>query len=225
MSNSQELLAAEQAVRKILTYYLKFLKNQQAPATVSIESVTVDVLSGVFQSGTDARLLGAHLKSYVEGRSRRVLDMGSGSGVLAVLAGSYDARGVAADISPAAVANMQHNFDSSGVNFTAVKSDVFTGIAPQKFDLIIATPPYLEGEILEPLDHSVYGISDFVEKFLKDADRYLTKTGKVLITFGQWSPLQEIEQKIQDYGWRSRIIESRKSGDGERSYNLYELRR
>jgi release factor glutamine methyltransferase len=79
-----------------------------------------------------------------------MLDTTSGSGVLAVLAAHYGASGIAVDISPVAVENMAHNFKQSGARFEAIKSDVYDEVPSQKFDLIIANPPYLDGEIVDP---------------------------------------------------------------------------
>lgn len=220
---SEEIGFEEQAARKVPKDYVAYLKRQTGTASAQIESVSADVFPGVFRPATDAFLLGAHLESYVGSRSIRMLDTTSGSGILAVLAGSYGASGVAVDISPVAVENMRHNFRQSGVSFDAILSDVFDNVPPQKFDLIIANPPYLDGEILDPLDYAMHGATHFMDELLYGAHEYLDADGKMLVTYARKGLIEEFERKLAEQDWHFRVIDSRTSSDGERPYDLYEV--
>jgi release factor glutamine methyltransferase len=77
---------------------------------------------------------------------RRILDLGTGTGILVVtlLAAFPDATGVAVDLSPAALAVAMENTRRHGVAARAcfLVSDWFAGIGG-RFDLIVSNPPYI----------------------------------------------------------------------------------
>ncbi len=77
----------------------------------------------------------------------RILDMGTGSGVIAdVLAGELGCHVLACDISPSALAVAAGNISEHHLEsqVTLVCSDLFAAISPtRKFDCIISNPPYV----------------------------------------------------------------------------------
>ena len=81
----------------------------------------------------------------------RILDLGTGSGAIALaLASAYPAaRVTAADASPDALALAAENAAGAGLSdrVAIVASDWFGSLAPGPgFDLIVSNPPYLSGE-------------------------------------------------------------------------------
>lgn len=90
-------------------------------------------------------------------RPLKVLDVGTGTGVLAIsqkLARPQD-EVTAVDISAAALAVAQEN----GVRLEAavhwVESDLFEQLSGQTFDLILSNPPYISYEEVDLMDESV----------------------------------------------------------------------
>lgn len=88
-----------------------------------------------------------------------IIDLGTGSGciLIALLHAFPDARGVAVDISPAALAVARENAALNGVadRITFVNARWFDGVAGQKFDLIVSNPPYIPHEDIESLAREV----------------------------------------------------------------------
>jgi release factor glutamine methyltransferase len=72
----------------------------------------------------------------------RVLELGTGSGLIAVLCARLGARVVATDVNPHAVRLARNNAARNGVAIEAVESDLFEGIRGS-FDLVVFNPPYL----------------------------------------------------------------------------------
>jgi release factor glutamine methyltransferase len=75
----------------------------------------------------------------------RVLDMGTGSGAIAVAIAHArpDAQVTALDVSPAALAIAQRNAELNGVAVRFLHSDWFAAIAGATFDLVVSNPPYI----------------------------------------------------------------------------------
>jgi release factor glutamine methyltransferase len=96
-------------------------------------------------------------------RGGSVLDMGTGSGAIAVAIAHArpDARVSALDASAAALEVAHFNAVRHGAQVGFVQSDWYAGLAPQRFSMIVANPPYIvagdrhlaEGDLrFEPVD-------------------------------------------------------------------------
>jgi release factor glutamine methyltransferase len=79
------------------------------------------------------------------GGTASILDMGTGSGCIAVTLALElpAARVTAVDISPAALAVAHGNAVRLGVRVEFVASDWFAALPPSRFDLVVANPPYV----------------------------------------------------------------------------------
>ena len=75
----------------------------------------------------------------------RVLDMGTGSGAIAVALAHTrrDAVVTALDASPAALAVARANAASHGAAVRFIDSDWYAGVQDETFDLIVSNPPYI----------------------------------------------------------------------------------
>ena len=84
-----------------------------------------------------------------------VVDIGTGSGCIACALASErpDVRVVAVDASPAAVALARENVDALGLTdrVTVAVSDLFSGLAPLRADLIVSNPPYVPSGVIDTL--------------------------------------------------------------------------
>lgn len=89
---------------------------------------------------------------------KRVADVGTGTGILALAAArSGAARVVAIDINPHAARAAAENAAANGLDarVTAVCSDLFSDVAPDaQFDVILSNPPFFAGEPLDLADRA-----------------------------------------------------------------------
>jgi release factor glutamine methyltransferase len=101
-------------------------------------------LPGVFSPISDTWLLARALREEVIGQRSSVLDVCTGSGALAVCAAKRGARKVTAvDLSRRAVMTARINARLNGVRLRAVRSDLFSALDGERFDVIVSNPPYV----------------------------------------------------------------------------------
>jgi release factor glutamine methyltransferase len=106
--------------------------------------VRIFTLPGVFQPRSDTRLLAATMREHGLARSARVLDVFTGSGALAVAAAREGASEVVAvDVSRRALASAWLNARRNGERVQVRRGDLFAPVTEERFDLILANPPYV----------------------------------------------------------------------------------
>jgi release factor glutamine methyltransferase len=128
----------------------------------------------------------------------RVLDMGTGSGCVAVAIASERShcKVLALDQSLDALAVARRNAVRLGAgNVAFLQSDWFTGLGPERFDLIVSNPPYVasgdphlqEGDVrFEPrnaLESGADGLNA-IRSIMSGAERYLVTGGWLLFEHG-----------------------------------------
>ena len=93
-----------------------------------------------------------------EGEALSLLDLGTGTGIIAVslLANLPNARAVATDISPGALVTCGKNAAANGVlsRLTLLQSNWFES-AEGRFDAIVSNPPYIPTEVIRSLSREV----------------------------------------------------------------------
>src|SRR5688572_17749631 len=93
-------------------------------------------LPGVFQPRSDSWMLAEALRGWMPAGAR-VLDLCTGSGVLALTAAQHGAEAVTAvDVSRRAVLTVRCNAVLNGVRVRAVRGDLFDAVGDERFDLI-----------------------------------------------------------------------------------------
>jgi release factor glutamine methyltransferase len=107
--------------------------------------VTPDVL--IPRSETEL-LVDLALERVPPGSSARVLELGTGSGAIAVALATLRPalKIVATDISEAALALARRNAREQGVGIDFVCSDWLDAIGPDAFDVIVSNPPYVAAD-------------------------------------------------------------------------------
>ncbi len=129
--------------------------------------------------------------------ARRIVDLGTGSGALAIaIAKNAPAAEVwAVDASVQAIAVARANADRHGVSIRLLTSDWFAALGDERFDLIVANPPYVscndphlgEGDLrFEPRDALVGGADglDAIRTIVERAPAHLSSGGWIAIEHG-----------------------------------------
>jgi release factor glutamine methyltransferase len=154
-----------------------------------------------------SHLLGAAVLAEVK-TGERVLDMGSGSGVNAILAATKGARVLAIDINPHALAAAEANAERNGVaDLVEVKySDVFSEVEGT-FDLVVFDPPF---RWFRPRDMLEAAMTDegyrAMTTFFRHLRSHLCPGGRALIFFGTSGDLGYLQQLVADCGFVSEVV-------------------
>jgi release factor glutamine methyltransferase len=181
----------------------------------------------------------SHLPEANNNELPRILELGTGSGAIAVALATElpQAQIVATEISPAALAIARRNASRNGVSDTILflEGDLFSALAEDLenyFDLIISNPPYiprdqvskLDAEVSrwEPraaLDGGVDGL-DFYRRIAEQAPGYLRQRGAVAVEIGAAmgavvsalfrNRAAYVDTQVhQDYSGRDRVVLAR----------------
>jgi len=180
-----------------------------------------------------------HLATINNRGAPRILELGTGSGAIAVALASElpQAEIVATEIAPAALEIARRNASRNGVSnaMRFLQGDLFTALDQElekDFDLILSNPPYIpRGEIAhleaevsrwEPraaLDGGVDGL-DFYRRIIEEAPGYLRQGGAVAVEIGaaigslvlalfRNNPAYGDTRIHQDYSGRDRVVIAR----------------
>jgi release factor glutamine methyltransferase len=98
---------------------------------------------GVFSPRPDSWLLAGALRAERLRPGSSVLDVCTGSGLLAVTAALDGARATAVDVSRRAVVCAALNARLNGVRVRALRGDLLAPVRGERFDAIVSNPPYL----------------------------------------------------------------------------------
>ena len=146
----------------------------------------------------------------------RILDLCTGSGCLAILAAGQfpDATVDAVDISSDALHVAQRNVDDYGLQDTIrlVQSNLFEGLAGQRYDLIISNPPYVTAAAVEnfPAEFRAepqiahFGGEDgmdLVRQILTSAQKHLKPNGLLVVELGQGRDALEATHPDRPFIW------------------------
>lgn len=147
---------------------------------------------------------------------RSALDIGTGSGCLAILAARLfpNAKVDAVDISAPALELATLNVADHGLGdrISLFEGDLFAPLGDRRYDVIIANPPYVDAEAMralpeefrhEPENALAAGTDglDVVHRILAAAGRHLNAGGGLLCEVGRDGPALEAAYPDVDFLW------------------------
>ncbi|MGD6807789.1 MAG: HemK2/MTQ2 family protein methyltransferase [Candidatus Bathyarchaeia archaeon] len=166
---------------------------------IHFKKLIFDVNDDVYEPAEDSFLFAENL--HVKA-GEVVLDLGTGSGILAATAALTALNVLAVDINPYAIRCAKENARLNGVRakIDFMQSDLFSALKDGvKFDLVLFNAPYLPseaGEEMSWIGRSWAGGADgrlVVDRFISEVSAYLAPHGRVLL---MQSTLTGVEETI-----------------------------
>ncbi len=173
---------------------------------IFFDDLVLFVDENVYEPAEDSFLLADNLE--VE-EGDLVLDLGTGCGLLGLVAAKKGASVVAVDINPYALRCAMKNSAANDTqnNLTFVQGDLFKPLRETlKFDAILFNAPYLPTEnsedtsLLEQAWSGGKSGRKVIERFAFEAPTYLNPQGKILLV---QSTLSDIGETMRDFAERS----------------------
>jgi ribosomal protein L3 glutamine methyltransferase len=163
-----------------------------------------------------AELLPAGLEPWLARPPARILDLGTGSGCLAILAARAFPLALvdATDLSAAALAVARRNVSRHRMEkrVSLLKSDLFASLGEKRYDLILTNPPYVTSSAMRRLPAEYRhepGLAlaagkdglDVVARILQEARRYLSKRGVLVCEVGDGRKAVERAFPLLPFVW------------------------
>jgi release factor glutamine methyltransferase len=171
-----------------------------------------DVCENVYEPSEDSFLLAEKLEVHA---GDWVLDLGTGSGILGVLAAKNAREVVAADLNPYAVQCAKQNAVLNNVRdkMLFLQADLFTAfVETAKFDLILFNAPYLPTEDSEAdswLSRAWAGGTTgrkVIDRFISQAPRHLKPTGRIFLMQSTLADTEETLQKFSEFHLNAQVV-------------------
>ncbi len=203
------------------------MQRASLPAQMSFIGLDLHIAEDVFAPDTDDsdgdpyhQAVEAEVKA-----GERVLDMGTGSGVSAILAARAGAEVVAVDVNQKAVECARQNAERNGVahRIAFMVTDIFDGVEGD-FDLIVFDPPF---RWFKPRDLLEMGTADEnyrgLTRFMAEAKDRLRARGRILLNFGTSGDIDYLYRLIERAGLRKEVTpygEATRDGMTARYYRI-----
>ena len=172
-------------------------------------AVDIDLHPEVYNPGDDSYLI---LEAIEVSEGERFLDMGCGSGLIAIHAAKAGADVVAVDTNPHAIDCTRRNAFKNDVRIEIIQGDLFEEVSGY-FDVIAFNPPYLAGEdrtsswIERSWSGGLDG-TDVAGPFLERASGHLTPDGRIYMILSSLGGLRSVLRTAR-MQYRSTMIQEK----------------
>ena len=140
------------------------------------------------------------------------LDVGTGTGLIALLMARKASYVLGVDLNPIAVELARENALLNGIKNVEFRlSDLFENVSG-KFDVITFNAPYLPGEPEEPIDLALVGGKtgrEVLDRFIGEVQDYLKPGGTVQIVQSSITGVDETLKRLEKAGLAAKVTAKR----------------
>jgi len=185
---------------------------------VFYDDFVLQVFEDVYEPAEDTFLVANSLAQIVK-EGDTFLDIGTGCGILAIIAARKAKKVIATDVNPHAVKCAKLNAKVNGVShkMKVRLGDLFQPtLKTERFDVIVFNAPYLPSSQRE--QRTWIGRAwaggfigrQFIDRFVKEAPHYLKRNGKILLVQSSLANIDETLEKFRDAGLEAQVTAEKK---------------
>ncbi len=183
---------------------------------IPFDGLVFDINDYVYEPAEDSFLFAENLKVK---RGDAVLDLGTGCGILGILAAKHAARVLAVDLNPYAIQCAKENARRNKVigNIGFVQADLFMALKEEiSFDLITFNAPYLPSEDYEEktwIGRSWAGGANgrqVIDRFISQVHARLKPQGRVLLMQSTLTDVEETINQFNQQALKAHVLAERK---------------
>ncbi|MEU9098641.1 HemK2/MTQ2 family protein methyltransferase [Streptomyces sp. NPDC048361] len=178
--------------------------------------MTLIALPGVYDPQDDTDLLADALHDEAVPAGAEVLDIGTGTGALALAAARLGARVTAVDISWRAVISTRLNARLAGVPVRVVRGNLLSPLVGRSYDLILSNPPYVPALSPTLPERGAARAWDaghdgrlLLGRICREAPRLLRPGGVLLIVHSALSDPQATLVELREQGLKAAVADRR----------------
>jgi len=172
---------------------------------IKYQNLKLRLAPDVYKPAEDSFLLAENL---LVDEGDVVLDIGTGTGILALLAAEKAHHVIGTEINPKAVKLARENSRINGIrNVEFLCCDLFP--SDEKFDLILFNPPYLPVDDSGLLGKAWSGGSsgiEVIERFLSSVPKYLKPDGIFELLVSSLNDINSVNESLKENKIESKII-------------------
>lgn len=208
------------------------IKSHKKSYEINIDGLSLTVLPDVFSPHyfTDSFWFAKTLPKITKKAS--LLEIGTGTGIIAIFCALKGAKVTATDINPQAIKNAKFNFDKLNLDIPIFLGDMYKPLPKyKKFNFIFWNHPFNKGHNPkeEMLLKSGFDFNyNYLKDYVKDAKNHLTKNGRLLLGSGNFALTKEIKKIGKENNYKIKILKKTKipiaaSSEIDNEYRLYEF--
>ncbi len=190
------------------------------PYVKKLAGFEYSVLPKVYKGSTDTELFCKILKI---NKNQDVWDIGTGTGLIALVAKKKGARYVlATDLNPDAVKNAKENSKLLGLKIDVRQADVF-GSIKKKVDIITFNPPFTSQETKQRHEISFWDKDHkALRNFFNNLQKHLKPDGKAFIAWSSFGNTTKLRKIAKEFNLSLKEV-GKKKGKRNFIYYIFEI--
>jgi release factor glutamine methyltransferase len=198
-------------------YRIWALRHIRRERTFQCQNLKIAVPPDVFHPGVffSTPIFLSFLQK-IDFQKKTLLDVGAGSGLLALFAAQRGALVTALDINPLAVETTRRNAAANGFSLSVVESDLFDNLPPSRFDIVLINPPYYPRAPLSTAERAFFAGEnlEYFEKLFCQLPAFIHAETQTWMILSEDCDFEKIEGIAAANGFRLAVVfEKKKWGE------------
>ena len=141
--------------------------------------------------------------------SAKVLELGAGSGLLALACSRLGANVTATDINPSAITSMEESQKINQLPLKIIQSDLFDKLQGERFDFIFNNPPFYAAEPKNERERAFYcGVNhNYFQKLFTQLPNHVHPASKVFIILTDDCDIEAISNIGDGWQFKMELVE------------------